>query len=759
MSTVAEKQSVQHLGLGSERARELRDGKVSAVGSTRRIQNLNRLMHSYRPRVDMHRTRVFTEVFKKTEGEPLLRRRYRALAETYATMDVNILADERIVMWQGSRPRTAPFQIEVQAGWLNDYEMNTMSTRMHDPFEISEDEIAELRDIHIPYWYNQTSFTLFKKLIGPDVEKHFATGTYDMLNYLLNPGSHFPPDYEKLFELGLKGYVELAKDCLSKLDYNDPEDFGKEEFYNGIIMVCEGIKTLSERYAAKALELAKTEKDPARVKELQEIARVCSNVPWNPPSTFQEGIQTVWMVSMLLMVEACGPSITQGQPDRYLYPLYKKGIEDGSLTPESAMELIEELYVKLTQFPWISTTAQSRWSNGYYRFPNLTVGGINAKGQDVTNDLSYLFLRALRMTRTSGPSVGLFVGPKTPDSLLIEGIKLTIEGTGHPSYYDVNSMHRMMERRAATANGKSPFTLDQIRDYGTAIGCVEPGIAGHQYGHTSSCIINFGALVSVAMHNGKKPEGLPGYGAGQQIAPQTGEPGSFKTYEEFERAVYKQMHHAIKEAHVAMLKAEKILMDIYPMPLFSILCRGVVETGRDVTTGSAIGNIGPCYCSLGLADAADSLAAIKKLVFDDKEYTMEEIAKAMDADFVGYEEMQAKMLHCPKYGNDDDYVDQLLVNMLDDFAAEVMKYKSLRGSYLDPGIQPAQGNVGFGSLTGALPSGRVAGVPLADTMSACPDMDRLGPTAALKSYSKMNYPRMSNGTILNMWIGRNELVK
>ncbi len=746
-------------GLGSEAARALRAGKQAAVGSTPRIQNLNQLMHNHRPRIDMHRTRVMTDVFKRTEGEPHLRRRYSALAEIYATMDVNILKDERIVMWQGSYPRSAPLTIEVQAGWLNDYEMENMPTRFHDPFQISDEDVAELREIHIPYWYDKTSLTQWKKAMGPDHEKYFSTGGFDMLNYVCNPGAHFIPDYDKAFQIGFKGYAELAQECLDNLDRNDPAEVEKEEFYKGIIKVCEALKTLGERYAAKAAELAETETDPVRAAELRDIARVCNHVPWNPPRDFQEGVQMWWTMNLIMLVESCAPGLSQGQPDRFLYPLYKKGIEDGSLSPEKAMEYLEEFYIKLTQFPWISTSAQSRWANGYYRFTNMHVGGINAKGQDITNDLTYLCLRAMRYVRTSGPSIGVFIGPKTPEALLQEAIKLSAEGMGHPSFFDVDALHRMLERRGGGLNGKSPFTLDQIRNYGMALGCVEPAVAGHQYGHSDSAVINFSAMVSLALHNGVKHESIPGYGAGEQIGPATGEPGDFKTFEDFQQAVYEQMYHAIKEAHVALIRAEKILMDLYPMPYYSIVSRGTIEKGLDAARGGAFCNIGPCYAALGLADAADSLAAVKKLVFEEKEYTLEEIQKAVDANFEGYEEMRAKMMHTPKFGNDDDYVDELLADMLDKFAAKVASYKSGRGNYLDPGIQPAQSNVGFGVMTGALPSGRKAGEPLADTMSACPDMDRLGPTAAVKSYGKVNYPRLSNGSILNMWIGRDELVK
>lgn len=743
--------------VGSKLGMEWRDGKLAEVGSTYRIQQLNKLLHAYRPSLEVQRTRCFTRVFKATEGEPFLRRRYMACAETYATLPVTIHDHERIVGWQGKKPRSENFNIEVHAHWLGE-ELDQLPQRQFDPFLIDPEDVEELRQEHIPYWKDKTLTAVWRKQV-PNPDKMFFCGVADCINYLSNPGSHFIPDYQTLLRIGYGGYADIARERLEAVDDNNPEDIGKRDFYNGIIAVCEGIRTLANNYAQAARQMAATEMRPERKRELEEIAEVCSRVPWGPPRTFREAIQTVWWTEMLLMIEGAGPSMTYGRFDQYMYPFYKKDVEAGILTPDTAMEYIEELYIKTTNIPWLMPTQLAYYFGGYYRFPHLGVGGLTKEGRDASNELSYLCLRAMRHVRTTGPSVALYLHSKTPESLLIEACKLSAEGMGHPSFFNVDTYSRMLEYRAGGLHGKSPYTAEQILEGGAPIGCVEPGVSGLQYGHTDSAIVNLGAVVSLVMNNGVKPAGVPGWGAGQQVGPATGDPRDFKTYEEFKEAIKKQLAYHIKEVHAHMIVAEKIMAEEHQMPLFTILCRGCVEKGKDVVGGSAYCNVGPTIQCVGLADMANSMAAVKKLVYDDKAITMDELCRALDANFEGYETLRLKLRNAPKYGNDDDYVDNIAAEMFQYFSEVVRSLKCYRGHYSDPAIQMVQANVGFGEMTWALPNGRLAGKPLADTMSAEQQTDVNGPTAAARSYGKLNFPAFTNGTLLNMWISRSELVK
>lgn len=746
-----------NLEVGSKQGMEWRDGKNAEVGSTFRIQQLNRLLHANRPSVDLHRTRCLTKIFTETEGQPYLRRRYQACAETYRTLSPVIYDHEQIAGWQGNKIRCEQINIEMHADWL-DADLDQMRVRAFDPFELDDADLKELREVHIPYWKDKTLTAVWSKQV-PNPKKMVGSGIADCVNYLGSAGSHFTPDYAKLLSTGYKGYLDLAEKCLAKVDPNNPQDIGKKDFYEGIIDVLKAVKTMVGNYAAKARELAGMEERSQRKAELLEMARILDWAPWNPARTFREAIQTVWLTQMLLSIEGAGPSMTYGRFDQYMYPFYEKDIKAGVLTPEDAMELIEEMYIKTTNIPWFQSTQLAYYFGGYYRFSHLGVGGVTKYGRDATNDLSYLCLRAMRHVRTTAPTVSLYLHQKTPESLLIEAAKLSAEGMGHPSFFNVDTYSRMLEGRAAGLNGKSPYTQEQILELGSPIGCVEPGVAGLQYGHTDSAIVNLGAVISLAMANGVKPADAIGWGAGERVGPATGDPRSFRDYEEFEAAAKKQLEFAIKEVHAHMIVAEKIIGEQHQIPVFSILSQGCIEKGIDVAAGGAFCNIGPTIQAVGLADMANSLAAVKKLVFEDKTVTMDELCKAMDANFEGYETLRLKLRHAPKYGNDDDYVDNIACDVFQFFADVVRSLKCYRGNYSDAAIQMVQANVGFGELTWALPSGRFAAKPLADTMSAEQQTDVNGPTAAARSYGKLNYPVFTNGTLLNMWISRSELVK
>ncbi|MHB1404906.1 MAG: pyruvate formate lyase family protein [Desulfitobacteriaceae bacterium] len=753
-----QKKEVQQINeVGSKLGMQWRDGTSAEVGSTYRIQQLNKLLHVNRPNLEIHRTRCFTKVFKATEGQPFLRRRYLASAETYATLPVQIYNHERIVGWQGRKPRSENFNIEIHADWLGN-EVDDMPERRFDPFQISLEDIQELKTVHIPYWQDKTLTAVWKQQV-PNPDKMFFCGVADCINYLSNPGSHFLPDYKVLMQIGYGGYAKLAEVSLAKLDDNNPDDIGKRDFYEGIIKVLEGVRIMANNYADKAQELAASETDPQRKTELLEISDVCRHVPWNPPRTFREAVQTAWFTQMLLNIEGAGPSMSYGRFDQYMYPFYQRDVEAGILTPEGAMEYLEELYIKTTNIPWFQPTQLAYYFGGYYKFPQLGVGGLTKDGRDASNEISYLCLRAMRHVRTTAPSVALYLHQKTPESLLIEACKLSAEGMGHPSFFNVDTYSRMLEYRTGGLNGKSPYTMEQILEGGCPIGCVEPGVMGLQYGHTDSAIVNLGAVVSLVMNNGVKPAGLPGWGAGEQVGPQTGDPREMKTYEDFKAAVKKQLEYHIKEVHAHMIVAEKIIAEQHQVPLFSVLAREVIEKGKDVSSGSAYCNVGPTIQALGLADMFNSMAAVKKCVYNEKTVTMDDLSNALEADFEGYEDLRLKLRNAPKYGNDDDFVDDIATEMFQFFSDTVRSLKCYRGNYSDPAVQMVQAHVGFGEMTWALPNGRLAMKPLADTMSAEQQTDVYGPTAAAKSYGKLNFPAFTNGTLLNMWISRSELVK
>lgn len=744
---------------GAKLGNELRSGYAAKMGSTKRVQELNGMLHSNRPNVDITRARAFTKVYRETEGLPALLRRYKAIAEVYRTLSDNVYDYEQLVGWPTKRIRGANFAVELHAHWMKD-DLKNLRDRTYDPFEISDEDYKELEEDILPYWQDKTAAAQWAHYVTPEEwDRAQFGGVSDVSNYICANGSHFIPAWTDVIKHGFQKYYNEAKVLLDELDPNDPTSVDKRYFYQGIIEVCEAIKNWADRLAAACLRKAETEKDPVRKKELKDMAAMMRRVPWGPATSFHDAVETSWVVCFFLFVEGAGPSITWGRWDQYMYPYYKRDIEAGIITPESAMELIEEMYIKVTSNVWFQSTQMAYIFGGYYRYPHLDVGGLDENGRDASNELSYLCLRAMRYVKTTSPAVCLMLHQKTPDSLLREACELSVDGHGHPSFFDVETLYKMLENRGACANMHSNYTSYDIKKYGSPIGCVEPGVEGMQYGHTDSGIINVAGCIYAAVCDGKKAKGVDGTRCGQVVTYASGAPELFDTYEKFEKVCLDQIEYAIKECHSNLIIVEKLLAEQFNLPTFTMLLDGALEKGLDATNGGAKVNIGPTIQMSGFGTAVDSMAAIKKVVYTDHEATLRDVANAIEANFVGYEELRAKLIAAPKYGNDDDFADDIACRVWSFFGDTVNHLKMYRGNYCDAAIQMVQSNVGYGAMTGATPNGRLAGQPTSDTMSASQQADTNGPLAAARSYGKLDYTKYSNGTLLNMWISQSEMME
>ncbi len=737
----------------------LRAGTVAKVGSTKRIQELNGMLHGNRPNVDITRAKVYTKVYRETEGMPPIVRRYKASAAVYRALSDTVYDHEQLVGWPTKRIRGANFAIELHAHWLADDLVN-LRNREYDPFEITDEDYEELEKDLLPYWKKKTMAVQW----GHYVTEHEWNraqfgGVSDVSNYLCANGSHFIPAWTDVIAHGFGKYYEEAKQLLAALDPNDPDSIDKRLFYQGIIEVLESIRDWGERMSVACSRKAEKEPDLVRKQELERMAAMMKRVPWGPATSFYDAVETAWAVCFFLFVEGAGPSITWGRIDQYLYPYYKADIEKGILTPESALELIEELYIRVNTNVWFQSSQMAYIFGGYYRYPHLDLGGLDENGKDASNELSYLFLRAMRYVRTTAPTVSLMLHQKTPDSLLREACELAAEGMGHPSFFNVESLYTMLEHRAAGPNGYSKYTRKEIMKFGSPIGCVEPGVEGRQYGHTDSGIINVAGAALMAVTNGVMPIESDNMFAGKMLTFESGTPDSFKTFEDFYAAVKAQIKYAIEECHSNLVICEKLLAEQFNLPTFTVLLDGALQRAKDATAGGAKVNIGPTMQMVGFATMADSVAAVKKIVFDDQEATLQEVCDACMNNFKGYDTLRAKLLAAPKFGNDDDYVDTIAADLWKWFSDCTTCLKMYRGHYCDAAIQMVQSNVGYGAMTGATPNGRLAGMPISDTMSATQQADTHGPTAAARSYGKLDYGAYSNGTLLNMWISQTEMVE
>ena len=744
---------------GAALGNELRAGTVAQVGSTKRIQALNGMLHANRPNVDITRARAYTKIYKQTEGMPSLMRRYKASAEVYRTLSDNVYDHEQLVGWPTQKIRGANFAIELHAHWLAE-DLPNLRERTYDPFDITDEDYRELEEELLPYWKDKTMAVQWGHYVSQrEWNRGQFGGVSDVSNYLCANGSHFIPAWTDVIQHGFVKYYEKAQRLLEALDPNDPESIDKRIFYTGILEVLEAIRDWGERLSAACARRPREEKEQVRKQELENMAAMMKRVPWGPATSFHDACETAWAVCFFLFVEGAGPSITWGRFDQYMYPYYKEDIEKGILTPEKAMELIEELYVRVTSNVWFQSTQMAYIFGGYYRYPHLDVGGLDENGRDASNELSYLCLRAMRYAKTTSPAVSLLLHQKTPDSLLYEACELAAEGMGHPSFFNCEGLYSMLEHRAGGLEGYSHYTRKDILKFGSPIGCVEPGAEGLQYGHTDSGIINVAGAALMAVTNGVMPEESDNMFAGKLLTFESGAPGSFQTFEAFYDAVKAQIKYAIDEAHANLLICEKLLAEQFNLPTFTVLLEGALEKGKDATAGGAKVNVGPTMNMCGFGTMVDSVAAIKKVVFEDRAATLEEVCAACMQNFVGYEDLRTKLQAAPKYGNDDDFADAIAADLWKWFSTCTMRLKMYRGHYCDAAVQMVQSNVGYGAMTGATPNGRLAGMPLSDTMSATQQADTHGPTAAARSYGKLDFPAYTNGTLLNMWISQSELIE
>lgn len=744
---------------GAALGNQLRAGTVAKVGSTKRIQELNGMLHANRPNVDITRARAYTKVYRATEGMPSLMRRYKASAEVYRTLTDNVYDYEQLVGWPTKRIRGANFAIELHAHWLAD-DLPNLRDRTYDPFEITDEDYKELEEDLLPYWKDKTMAVQWGHYVSKEEwNRGQFGGVSDVSNYLCANGSHFIPAWTDVIQHGFVKYYEKAKALLAALDPNDPASIDKKIFYTGIIEVLEAIRDWGERMSAACARKAAQEKDPARKQELENMAAMMQRVPWGPATSFYDACETAWAVCFFLFVEGAGPSITWGRFDQYMYPYYKADIEKGILTPEKAMELIEELYIRVTSNVWFQSTQMAYIFGGYYRYPHLDVGGLDENGKDASNELSYLCLRAMRYAKTTSPAVSILLHQKTPDSLLYEACELAAEGMGHPSFFNCEGLYAMLEHRAGGPEGYSNYTRKDILKFGSPIGCVEPGAEGLQYGHTDSGIINVAGATLMAVTNGIMPEGTDNMFAGKLLTYESGAPETFETFDQFYAAVKAQIKYAIDEAHANLLVCEKLLAEQFNLPTFTVLLEGALEKAKDATAGGAKVNVGPTMNMSGFGTMVDSVAAIKKVVYTDHKATLAQVRDACMANFQGYEDLRIQLQAAPKYGNDDDFADDIAADLWEWFAQCTMGLKMYRGHYCDAAVQMVQSNVGYGAMTGATPNGRLAGMPLSDTMSATQQADTHGPTAAARSYGKLDFPVYTSGTLLNMWISQSELME
>ena len=704
-------------------------------GSTKRIEKLKSRFFKAKPSLCIERAVAFTRSYRETEGEIPILRRAKAFREVCQSIPVTIFDHELVVGTPGAFHRSGTLCPEISWKWLAE-ELETLDTRDRDPYRVTEAQKKTLQEEIFPYWQGRSVEELvLSRLPAETRQAGVDSGILDSeIKWRSAVGEVTPEFGDIILKKGFAGIRGEAEAALAELEPVDTETWEKICFYQAVIESCQGLIDLGRRYAEKALEMSRKEPDPARRAELEEIAAVCRRVPEKAPRTFWEAVQTVWFVMTGCALSENSPGFNLGRFDQYMQPFFAADLETGAISREQAQELVNCLWIKLSEWAWLLPVNGAEYYGGYNPFQNCTIGGCRKNGADAVNDMSYMCLEATSTVRLPQPALSIRISNDTPEEFLRAACRLSRLGTGFPAFHN--------DRVGAEMMLYAGLPPEEARDW-SLLGCVVP-YHSKIVEWTDAGAYNMAAAVEFALNDGKLRL------TGQRIGLPTGPPSGFKTFDDFKAAVFDQLRHLIKQAALTTIVEQEVHSEVQPRPYISTLVDGSLEKGLDISRGGGRFNVGPGWVSVGVADTANSLAAVKKLVFDERKLDMETLCQALDSNFEGYEEIRQLLAGCPKFGNDDDYVDQFAVELTDFADQELRRYRDRLGLPFHNAIMGLTNNIPTGKALGALPSGRTARVPLAEGCSPHPGTDINGPTACMRSVAKVNHENQPGGTLLNI---------
>jgi len=667
------------------------------------------------PTVCSERAVLMTEADKKYQGRPMVLKRALMLSYLLEHMTVAIRDDELIVGMHAMRPKAAPVFFPESGVEGIEKELDGLPARRQDPFLVlPEDKQNLLRAFD--YWRGRTIPDMVKKGLSAeaaDMMKSHVFHTRSELGF-----GHIIPDYPTVLKTGLKQIKRKAQDNFSKLPEGE-RNLDKGLFWQAVIILCDAAIGFARRYAGEAERLASAEKNPIRKKELESIARNCRQVPENGAAGFHEALQMVWFINLMVQLESNGTGVSFGRMDQFLYPFYKKDMDSGKLNAATAQELLDCFFIKCNEIVKFRTASSAALWSGYLVNQNITIGGQTVYGEDAANRLTYMCLESQQKLRMREPQLSLRVHKGTPDRVLMKAAEVISGGGGKPQFVsDEVIIPSLMELG---------IPLLESRDYGM-IGCVEPGVVGGLGRHKSGDL-NLPKVLERALNS---------------------RASGFDTFEELMRAFREELDHVT--GVMASLQKDvlcNILREQFPHVLLSIVEPDCVERGLDLT-GGGIRHHWNCFTCTGLANTVNSLAAIKKVIHEQKKMSYAELKKALDSDFKGMKNYHDMLLEAPKYGNDDPYADAVARRVTEELYDSVARLRGPEASKYAIGYVTVTKNVSFGKVTGATPDGRRRGEPLADGVSPSHGTDREGPTAVMKSVGKLDLMRAGEGVILNL---------
>lgn len=694
------------------------------------------------PSICSERAKIITRAYQDFAAQPSILRRANTLRRILEEMTVWIAEDEWIVGNQAKYPRSSPVFPEFSFSWIiEEMENQPFEKRDADRFLIGDDIKADLRDIEA-FWKGKTVNDLVTAKLPEDTYntiKNSAAYTFSPDPVICSGVGHYSPNYEKILE---KGFIGIKRDAQINLDImgipDKGDDIDKYNFWKAIIIVCDAAIAFAKRYADLAREQAAQEKSGTRKKELLAIAEACERVPAYPAETFHEACQSFYFFQLILQLESSGHSISPGRFDQYMYPTYKSDMEKGTITPEKALEMVECLWIKLSEINKIRPYGATLAFGGYPMFQNLCVGGQTREGRDATNELSFICLDATGTVKLHQPSLSARLWNGTPDALWHKIVEITKKALGMPALYNDEVIVPGLLNR-----GKS---IEDARDY-AIVGCVEPGAQGYEYawsgGTGDAPFFSMPACLEYALNDGKSLV------TGKQCGPKCGSLADFKSFDDVKHAYEEQIGYFVDHFAVITNCADLVHRDVVPLPFLSCGMEDCVARGLDISAGGAKYNA-TGTAGVGISNVGDSLMVLKRLVFDEKKISGAEFLQILKNNWEGQDILRNKIkAEIPFYGNDEPEVDELAAYAAEVYCKRTEKSVGPRGPY-SPGLYPVSANLPMGMGVGAAPDGRKVGEPLADGISPMHGHDRNGPTAVLKSAAKLDHLINSNGTLLNL---------
>lgn len=717
-------ENAEHFGTLTERMKEFREEVLDE-----------------KPYIDAQRAILATLAYKENLNQPRVMVRAKMLEKVLDNMSIYIEDKSLLAGNQATKNRNAPIFPEYTMEFVIN-ELDQFEKRDGDVFYITEKTKEQLREI-APFWENNNLRARGEALLPEEVRVFMETGVFGMEGKLNAGDAHLAVNYERILKDGLKGYEKRVKECKASLDLTDPDSIDKYCFYNAVLIVLKAVRNFANRYSVLAKDLAEKEMNQKRKIELLEISRICSKVPYEPAETFQEAVQSVWFIQLILQIESNGHSLSYGRFDQYMYPYYDRDIKNGTIKESEALELLTCLWIKTLTINKVRSQAHTLSSAGSPMYQNVTIAGQTTDKKDAVNDLSFLVLKSVAQTRLTQPNLTVRYHKNINKHFLDECVEVMRLGFGMPA---LNNDEIII-----------PSFMDwQVKEEDaynySAIGCVETAVPGKWgYRCTGMSYINFPRMLLCTMNNGvdltSNKRFTKGYGYFTEM----------ESYEELLKAWDKTIREITRYSVIVENVIDKASERDVPDILCSALTDDCISRGKTIKEGGAVYDF-ISGLQVGIANMADCLAAIKKLVYEEKKITRQELWDAILDDFSSPKNKKIQEMlirEAPKYGNDDDYVDQLIVEAYDSYIEEIEKYPNTRynrgpiGGIRYAGTSSISANVGQGMSTMATPDGRNAFEPLAEGCSPAHNSDKNGPTAVFKSVSKLRTNKITGGVLLN----------